>query len=102
VTVDAAGSRQTVTQRATIVGPTVTSTATVVKTAIPESKTKVETETVTITKTKAVGISLLLVLIGALIALALVRAAYTYGWIRGDDGNRKFIKEVTDDLRYDK
>jgi hypothetical protein len=59
-------------------------------------------DAVVLTKIKAAGISLLLVLIGVLLAIGLVWAAFTYGWISGDSGNREFIKETIDDLRYDK
>jgi hypothetical protein len=98
VTVTKTASGQTGPVGATITPSTVTSTVTATKTVTTPSQT--EKETVTVTKVKALGISLLLVLIGALLAIVLLRAAYTYGWIRGDDGNRKFIREVTEDLRY--
>lgn len=93
----APSSRQTVSGRATI-GPTpVTSTVQVTKLVTLPPK-----DAVVLTKIKAAGISLLLVLIGVLLAIALVWAAFTYGWVSGDNGNREFIKETLDDLRYDK
>lgn len=95
---DVSAPRQTTPNSATIATPTVTGTVTGA-TASPKPPIK---ERVTVTKVQAVGISLLLVLIGAAIGLVLLRAAYTYGWIKGDDGNRKFIRQITDDLRYDK
>lgn len=88
--------RQTMTRTATITKPPVTSTVTATVTPPPE------VNTVTITKTRAAGISIALVLIGAILALLLIWAAFTYGWIKGDGGNRKFIKDTVDDLRYDK
>ena len=88
------GSGQTTVTRDRILPTTVPSTVTVTK------NTQTKGEVITITKNKAVGISLLLVLLGILLALVLVWLAFTYGWITGDGGNRRFIKEVTEELRY--
>ena len=87
------GSGQTVTKRATITGPTVTSTVT-------ETTHQVKSNEVVITKIKAVGYGILFFIIGAVIAVLLLWAAYTYGWLQGDNGNRRFIKELRDDLKY--
>lgn len=91
VTTVTQGTRQTVTESATIAGPTVTATVT---------ETHVHNNDVVITKTKAVGLSLLLLLIGVAIGLALLWGAYTYGWLQGDGGNRRFLRELRDDLKY--
>ena len=90
-------TRQTVTQRATLTkASTVTSTVTV--TSPP--KTVIDKDDVVVTKVKAATISVLLLIMGGIIALLMLRAAYTYGWIRGDGGNRAFIREVKDELRF--
>jgi|ERR1044072_1269108 hypothetical protein len=87
--------RQTVTNRATLTGPTAVTTVTATATV-----TKVGPDRVVITKARAVGISLLLILLGVALGLALLWGAYTYGWLQGDGGNRKFLREVRDELKY--
>lgn len=87
--------RQTVTNRATLTGPTAVTTVTATATV-----TKIGPDRVVITKARAVGISLLLILLGIALGLALLWGAYTYGWLQGDGGNRKFLREVRDELKY--
>lgn len=85
--------RQTGPKPATITGPTVTQTVTAVKTAPPK-------DAVVLTKVKAATISLLLILIGVGLAVLLTWAAFTYGWFKGDDGNREFLREMRDGIKY--
>lgn len=85
--------RQTDPKAATITGPTVAKTVTVVKTAPPK-------DAVVLTKVKAATISLLLILIGVGLAVLLVWAAFTYGWFKGDNGNREFLRELRDGIKY--
>ena len=96
VTQSGSTTRQTATRSATIAGPGVTIPA---KTVTESSPPK---GTVTLTRTEAVGVSLGLIALGVLLAVLLTWAAFTYGWFKGDSGNREFLKETIDDLRYDK
>ena len=97
---------RTTSQRATVVGGSTQAASTVTVTGTPSPTTKVvtntKTERVTLTKIQAVGISLAILIIGALIAGLCVLWAYRAGWILGDAGNRKFIEDTVDDLRYKK
>lgn len=98
-TVTSVPPRQTVTSRATITRQPVTVTATSTVTA---TKTTPPKDAVVLTRTKTAALSLLLIIIGVLLAVALSWASFTYGWFKGDSGNREFIKDTIDDLRYDK
>lgn len=93
------GTRQTVRVTDTITASPVTSTVAVEKIKAVKTPPK---DAVVLTKIKAAGLSLLLVLLGVLLAVGIAWAAFTYGWFSGDNGNRKFIKETLDDLRYNK
>lgn len=82
---------------------TVTQTATV--TAMV--KTPVQTETVAgreskiiLTKTQFVGYSALVIAAGIIGTLLVCYLLFTLGWLRGDGGNRKFIREIRDELKY--
>lgn len=86
---------QVVTKSATITRPAVTSTVTATQTVHTHS-----TEEVVVTKTVAAGLGLLFVLIGAALALLLLWGAYTYGWLQGDAGNRRFLRELRDDIKF--
>jgi hypothetical protein len=82
---------QTVTKRATITQPAETVTSTT---------TEIHDDQIVVTKFKAASLSIVIFIIGALIGLLLLWAAYTYGWLQGDGGNRKFLREFRDDLKY--
>jgi len=90
-----AGPRQTVTRSATITRPAATATVTATQTVHTHS-----TKEVVITKTVATGIGLALILLGIALGLLILWGAYTYGWLQGDGGNRKFLREVRDELKF--
>lgn len=58
-------------------------------------------KTITLTKTQTFALSGLLIFGGVLIGILLFWAAFAYGFVKGDDGNREFIREIRDDIKYD-
>jgi hypothetical protein len=56
---------------------------------------------VIITRTQALLSAFGLAILGAAIGI-LVLGAYRLGWFRGDAGNREFIEDTLDDLKYNK
>jgi hypothetical protein len=80
---------------------TVTATATSTAPGINTITTVTKEKPVVITRAQAVLSAFGLALLGALIGV-LVLGAYRLGWFRGDAGNREFIEETVDDLKYNK
>lgn len=120
-------SVKTVTQRVGVQMPAVTRTVTRYATLVEQAPVKTVTEqvrttqtvrvtetrgileqiqlpgkTITLTKTQTFALSGLLIFLGAVAGILLFWAAFAYGFVRGDDGNRKFIREIRDDIKYDK
>jgi hypothetical protein len=97
--------QRTTTRYVTLVrdAETVTETATVTQTVRtprvtqtvegPESK-------IILTRTEFVGYSALFVAGGILATILVGYALFALGWLRGDGGNRKFIREIRDELKY--
>lgn len=97
-------SRQESTKTAIL--PPVTTTTRITGTPSPAVTTTalvtVEKEKpVIITRTQALLSAVGLAILGALVGI-LVLGAYRLGWFRGDAGNREFIEETVDDLKYNK
>lgn len=121
VTVNAVRPAQTITVRGPVVTRTVQSRQVSTSTAIlpPVTQTTRITGTpspavtttalvtvekekpVIITRTQALLSAFVLALLGALVGI-LVLGAYRLGWFRGDAGNREFIEQTVDDLKYNK
>jgi len=92
--------------QATVTLPPVTQTTHITGTPSPAVTTTalvtVEKEKpVIITRTQALLSAVGLAILGALAGI-LVLGAYRLGWFRGDSGNRQFIEQTVDDLKYNK
>jgi hypothetical protein len=97
--------RQTTTRYVTLVrdAETVTETTTVTQTVKTPKVTETvagKEHTVTLTRTEFVGFSALFIAAGILLALIGGYLLFTFGWIRGDDGNRRFLRDLRDELKY--